>query len=158
MPEYNANISFFTKWIPVKNWFDSHPLLTPVSFSSTLAACDAINREVNTNFVYVRDGISDTWLTPPEFKARGYGDCEDFSIYKMSKLIERGVPRQLMELVICFDKQSREYHCVLRVFAGTRQYILDNQHVRLLGKTSFEDRYQAIYALSLSGWRLCEEP
>ena len=157
MPEYNSDLSIFTKWHPIKNWFDSQPPMIMASFSSIIGICDQINREVNRNFVYVRDGINDVWLTPERFKQRGFGDCEDFAIYKLYKLLQSGIPKQIMELVICFDKQSREYHCVLRVFAGTRQYILDNQHVNLLGKTSFNARYQAIYAIGLSGWRICEE-
>ena len=157
MPEYISDTSAFHKWHPIKNWFDAQPPLVMASSSSIIAECDQVNREVNRNFVYARDGISDTWLTPSEFKDQGFGDCEDFSIYKMARLIEEGVPKQMMEIVICFDKQSREYHCVLRVFAGTREYILDNQHVNLLNTDSFNARYQPIFALSISGWRICED-
>lgn len=157
MPDYITDVSPFHKWHPVKDWFLEQPPLVVASMSSVLAACDNINHRVNRSFTYVRDGINDQWQTPAEFVSKGWGDCEDYAIYKMFKLMQLGVLSQDMELVICFDKQSREYHCVLRVFAGTRQYILDNQHALLLNNDSFNARYQPIFAIGLSGWRLCEE-
>jgi hypothetical protein len=73
----------------------------------------------------------------------------------MSKLPAEGVALENTELVICIDKKSREYHCVLRVFDGAQEYILDNQNIMLLNKSSFNERYQPIYAIGVQGWRNC---
>ncbi len=157
MPNYKKDVSDFKKWIPVKNWFTNNMSVVPVGMSSISGACATVNTKVNKGFVYVRDGISDTWKLPPAFKSDGFGDCEDFSIYKMFKLFESGIPQQLTELVICFDRKSREYHCVLRVFEGANHYVLDNQNVNVLNKTAFLGRYSPVYAIGLSGWRLTSE-
>jgi predicted transglutaminase-like cysteine proteinase len=154
MPTYNKDVKAFTKWLPVKAWFSNNPVAVSVAAGSIVAACDKINRKVNKSFVYQRDGISDMWRTPPQFVSNHGGDCEDFSIYKMSQLAAAGVALAKMELVICFDKFSREYHNVLRVFDGASEYVLDNQTVPLLGKDAFKTRYSAIYAINLSGWRV----
>jgi predicted transglutaminase-like cysteine proteinase len=155
MPKYTKDVSAFTKWSPVKNWFQNNPFAIPAAMVPTVTICDKINRKVNKSFVYIRDGISDTWRTPPQFVSNGGGDCEDFAVYKMSLLAKEGVPLASMELVICFDKFSREYHNVLRVFDGQSEYILDNQNVSLLSKASFNQRYAPIYAIGMSGWRVC---
>ncbi|HEY8964086.1 MAG TPA: transglutaminase-like cysteine peptidase [Alphaproteobacteria bacterium] len=157
MPDYNSDLSAFKKFSPVAKWLSAQPIKISASTGAgpVAALCDTINRQVNTGFIYMRDGLSNVWYTPPQFvKAHG-GDCEDFSIYKMYKLSQAGIPLVKQELVICTDKQSREYHCVLRVFAGTSQYILDNQNAKLWTKESFNARYAPIYALSTAGWRIC---
>jgi predicted transglutaminase-like cysteine proteinase len=155
MPDYIKDTSPFKKWIPVKAWFAGKPIAIMASSLPVVAACDQINRAVNSGFVYLRDGLNDLWYTPDQFvKAHG-GDCEDFSIYKMYRLAQMGVPLSQMELVICTDKQSREYHCVLRVFSGNNQYILDNQNLLLWNKASYNTRYAPIYAIGTSGWRIC---
>jgi predicted transglutaminase-like cysteine proteinase len=154
MPDYNKDVSAFKKWVPVRNWLVSKPI--PASgVSSIPAACDQVNRQVNTGFIYMRDGLSDTWYTPDQFvKAKG-GDCEDFCIYKMHKLSQMGVPLSKMEIVLCIVKKSREYHAALRVFSGVYQYILDNQNKLLWNKDSFNGRYAPIFAISTLGWRIC---
>ena len=154
MVDYNKDVSVFKKWLPVKTWLGKQ------SFSSSAppsipATCDQVNRAVNSQFVYQRDGLNDQWFTPDQFVTCDGGDCEDFCIYKMSRLAQMGVPLSKMELVICTDKKSREYHCVLRVFSGNYQYILDNQSVQLLAKDSFNERYAPLYAIGPSGWRIC---
>ena len=157
MPDYNSDLSAFKKFLPVAKWLNAQPILINASAGAgpVAALCDKINREVNGGFIYERDGLNNIWYTPAQFvKARG-GDCEDFSIYKMYKLSQAGIPLVKQELVICTDKKSREYHCVLRVFSGSNQYILDNQNIKLWDKTSFNTRYAPIYALSVAGWRIC---
>ncbi len=154
MPTYTKNISAFTKWIPIKAWLTANVTKT-TSSQPTVIACDKINKKTNKSFVYQRDGLKDIWFTPPQFLTNSGGDCEDFCIYKMSKLPAEGIALENTELVICIDKRSREYHCVLRVFEGVNEYILDNQNIMLLSKSAFNERYQAIYAIGVQGWRAC---
>lgn len=154
MPKYTKDVSAFNKWMPVKAWFSSNPAAVSVVAGPVVAACDKVNKKVNTGFIYQRDGVSDIWRTPPQFVANHGGDCEDFSIYKMSELAKAGVPLANMELVVCFDKLSREYHNVLRVFEGVNEYVLDNQAVNLWGKDAFKTRYNSIYAIGMQGWRM----
>ncbi len=154
MVDYNEDVSIFKKWLPVKAWLANKPI--PASgLSSVAGACDQVNRSVNSQFIYQRDGLSDIWFTPDQFVKFHGGDCEDFAIYKMYQLIRMGVPPARMELVICIDRQSREYHAVLRVFSGSSQYILDNQTVQLLNRQSYNARYAPLYAIGPSGWRAC---
>lgn len=154
MPTYNSDVSPFKKWLPVRAWLVKKPI--PASGAGPVVAlCDQVNRQVNTSFIYMRDGLNDIWYTPDQFvKAKG-GDCEDFCIYKMHRLSQSGVPFAKMEMVICIDKKSREYHAVLRVFSGTSQYILDNQNALLWNGASFNARYSPIYAIGTMGWRIC---
>jgi predicted transglutaminase-like cysteine proteinase len=154
MPTYTKNVSAFTKWAPIKAWLIANTAKIKTT-QPTVLACDKINKKVNKSFVYQRDGIKDTWFTPTQFVTMSGGDCEDFCIYKMSKLPAEGVALENTELVICIDKKSREYHCVLRVFDGAQEYILDNQNIMLLNKSSFNERYQPIYAIGVQGWRNC---
>jgi predicted transglutaminase-like cysteine proteinase len=154
MPDYTKDISEFKKWIPVQAWLAKQPKVK-ANVYSIAATCDQVNRAVNGQFIYQRDGLNDVWYVPDQFvKAHG-GDCEDFSIYKMYRLSQLGIDFSKMELVICTDKKSREYHCVLRVFSGNYQYILDNQTVSLLTKDTFNARYAPIYAIGIAGWRVC---
>lgn len=156
-PTYTKDVSVFKKWLPVKTWFKDNPVVITASAGSIAGACAMAHSQVNSGFVYMRDGLNDIWYTPTQFlKAKG-GDCEDFCIFKMYRLGQLGVPLSKCEIVICTDKLSREYHAVLRVFSGTSQYILDNQSVKLLDKASFNKRYAPIYAIGLSGWRICTD-
>lgn len=154
MVDYNKNLSAFKKWLPVRTWLLSKPV--PASAPTSIpVACDQVHRTVSTQFIYQRDGLNDVWFNPDQFvKFRG-GDCEDFSIYKMYKLSQMGVPLSKMEVVICTDRKSREHHAVLRVFSGNYQYILDNQTVPLMNKDSYKKRYEPIYAINVTGWRIC---
>ena len=154
MPDYNPDVSAFKKWLPVRGWFETRPIAASAA-SAVVAACDQVNRSVNSQFVYQRDGLNDVWFTPDQFVKFHGGDCEDFSIYKMHRLSQAGVMLSRMELAICIDRRSREYHAVLRVFSGNNQYILDNQTVLLLNKASFNERYEPIYAIGMAGWRVC---
>lgn len=107
---YDKNVSAFKKWLPIKTWLgkQSGPANGPASIA---VACDQVNRAVNSGFVYQRDGLSDVWYTPEQFVKFKGGDCEDFSIYKMHKLIQLGVKPSQMEMVICIDKKSRAVPC-----------------------------------------------
>jgi predicted transglutaminase-like cysteine proteinase len=154
MVSYNKDVSEFKKWLPIKTWLGKQKVPSSAPQSVALA-CDQVNRAVNGGFVYQRDGLSDVWYTPDQFVKFHGGDCEDFSIYKMHRLAQMGVKMSQMEIVICVDKKSREYHAVLRVFAGNSQYILDNQTVKVMGKDSYNARYSPIYAIGTSGWRAC---
>lgn len=155
MPDYFEDTSPFKKWQPVKNWFESQNF--PIQNNQNIPVlCDKVNRDVNFSYIYQRDGLSDIWFTPDEFVAGEGGDCEDYSIFKMYRLAQEGVDLNNMEVVICTDKQSREYHAVLRVFNGTDQYVLDNQTVALLTETSFNERYAPVFAIGPKGWRVCE--
>lgn len=155
MPSYNSDISVFKKWIPIHKWLTSKPVSASAGTSPVPVLCDQVNKQVNTGFIYMRDGLNDMWYTPDQFvKAHG-GDCEDFSIYKMYRLSQMGVALSKMELVVCTDKRSRENHAVLRVFNGNYQYILDNQSALLWNKDSYNQRYAPIYAIGTMGWRVC---
>jgi predicted transglutaminase-like cysteine proteinase len=154
MVDYNKDVSAFKKWLPVKTWLASKAI-PAAAVPSIPAACDQVNRAVNSQFIYQRDGLNDVWFTPAQFVKFHGGDCEDFSIYKMYRLSQMGIPLSKMEIVICTDKKSREHHAVLRVFSGNYQYILDNQTVQLLAKDSFNERYASIFAIGVSGWRIC---
>jgi len=84
-----------------------------------------VNAEVNA-LPYVADGHR---YKSPDFWARidkDGGDCEDFAIGKLNRLVERGWPIEQLRLACCYV-ETGEYHAVLAVDLEDRQMVLDNR-------------------------------
>lgn len=54
------------------------------------------------------------------------GDCEDYAIAKLQRLLLRGWPVQALHLACCWT-ETKEYHAVLVVDTPQGAFILDNR-------------------------------
>jgi predicted transglutaminase-like cysteine proteinase len=89
-----------------------------------------VNMWVNWHVRYQEDRNNDTWGDALSTLERGFGDCEDFAITKMTLLSELGVSADDMFLVLLRDRQ-RASHAVLAVRDRGAFYILDNRTDKL---------------------------
>jgi predicted transglutaminase-like cysteine proteinase len=100
---------------------------------------EEVNREVNA-FPYKSDPElykrEEFWT---EINAAG-GDCEDFAIAKLRRLLERGWPIERLRLACCYTEKvgarpgdinnqsgTRGFHAVLIVSADEEDWMLDNR-------------------------------
>jgi hypothetical protein len=90
-----------------------------------LSDLQLVNDEVNA-FPYVSDAAryktSEFWA---RIDAEG-GDCEDFALGKLNRLLKLGWPIDRLRLACCYV-ETDEYHAVLSVRGDDREYILDNR-------------------------------
>ncbi len=77
---------------------------------------------------------ADSWATPKEFLAVGYGDCEDYVLIKYYSLVHLGFEKDKLYLTLVKVKRQRDYHMVLGYFKTPTQppLILDNLSFRIL--------------------------
>lgn len=90
-----------------------------------------VNTSVNRRVKYRLD-VGDKWEV-----AGTEGDCEDFALAKMVRLLSYGWPRGALRLTLCFFvnpvqylsgvKQKRIYHAVLQVDTDHGTWVLDNR-------------------------------
>ncbi|MEB2525609.1 transglutaminase-like cysteine peptidase, partial [Burkholderia multivorans] len=89
-------------------------LIKAVKAKSGRERLDEANRAVNQAIRYVSDfaqfGEADRWTAPLATFATGKGDCEDYAIAKYIALIEAGVPREELRLVLGRDRAIRQDH------------------------------------------------
>ncbi|MDZ4251719.1 MAG: transglutaminase-like cysteine peptidase [Sulfuritalea sp.] len=95
------------------------------------ATLEAVNHEVNENSRYVEDitqyKVEDRWEDITETNA---GDCEDYAIAKIRKLLALGWPKADLRLaMVGIDNASQVDHGVAcaRDSAG-QWWVLDNRH------------------------------
>jgi len=101
----------------------------------------AVNRAVNAEISYTSDsqvfGQTEFWARPD-----GAGDCEDFAILKLERLLAEGFPRRALRLAIAVRPDGL-LHAVLTVKTDRGTYVLDNNHAEP----------QPWHKLGYSGWR-----
>jgi predicted transglutaminase-like cysteine proteinase len=95
------------------------------SHQELISLASSINIAVNSEIRSLSDldnyGVKEKWTLP----YNGYGDCEDYSLLKMKRLIEAGVaPRDLFLATVV--GRTDEVHVVLVLRTGAGDYILDN--------------------------------
>ena len=81
------------------------------------------------------------------------GDCEDYAIAKLRKLLAEGWPMKDLKLGLCFV-ESGEYHCVLIATCDSKDWVLDNRHPF---PTYWEDlpyRWDKFYLFGEKVWRV----
>jgi len=89
-----------------------------------------INSNVNEIFEYRREK-KDHWKKPMEMALDGYGDCEDFAIFKYHALKQLG--HNVKVLVVHMYKKAED-HAVLLV---DDKYVLDNMTDNILEYDTF---------------------
>jgi predicted transglutaminase-like cysteine proteinase len=91
----------------------------------------AINRQVNAAVSPREDvhhwGIVDRWDSP----ADGYGDCEDYQLLKRHLLVEAGLPRRALRMVVVLDELGQG-HAVLAARTDRGDFIIDNKRDAVL--------------------------
>lgn len=91
----------------------------------------AINKQVNATISPREDidhwGVIDRWDYPND----GYGDCEDYQILKRRLLVEAGLPRRALRMVVVLDELGQG-HAVMAVRTNRGDFILDNKRDAVL--------------------------
>lgn len=91
----------------------------------------ATNKHVNATVAPQEDidhwGVIDRWDYPDD----GYGDCEDYQILKRRLLVEAGLPRRALRMVVVLDELGQG-HAVMAVRTDQGDFILDNKRDAVL--------------------------
>ena len=99
----------------------------------TFDQLDSVNMSVNRAVRYRSDqevfGRSEYWTVVEDGEA---GDCEDFALTKMRRLLDRGFPREAMRLAIVHRPRDGIRHAVLTVDTDRGTYVLDSSHNRVM--------------------------
>jgi predicted transglutaminase-like cysteine proteinase len=100
-----------------------------------LARIGVINRAVNSAIVPMSDmkqwGVADHWSPPLETLTTRHGDCEDYAIAKYVALIDAGVAKEDVKLVIVRRRLPEEEHAVVAARVDGAWLILDNRTLAL---------------------------
>ena len=101
-----------------------------------LARVGVINRAVNLSIIAMSDmkqwGVTDRWSSPLETLTTGRGDCEDYAIVKYAALLDAGIRREDLKLVIVHDLLRNEDHAVTVAHVGGKWIVLDNRWLALV--------------------------
>jgi predicted transglutaminase-like cysteine proteinase len=103
---------------------------------SGLARVGLINRAVNLAIRPTSDeaqwGIADRWSPPFETLNTHRGDCEDYAILKYLALLEAGLSRDDLKIVVLRNLVRNEDHAVLAARVDGEWRILDNRNLVLV--------------------------
>jgi predicted transglutaminase-like cysteine proteinase len=95
-----------------------------------------INRAVNLAIIPTSDeaqwGVADHWSPPFETLQTHHGDCEDYAIVKYVALLEAGLSRDDLKIVILRNFAPNEDHAVLAVRLDGEWLILGNNNLALV--------------------------
>jgi len=92
---------------------------------------EAINSEVNRTVKPMSDQAQYNTIEKWTYPSSGKGDCEDYVLLKMRKLMERGWPQSVLLITVVRDEHG-EGHAVLTVRTGRGDLILDNKNSRIM--------------------------
>jgi predicted transglutaminase-like cysteine proteinase len=100
------------------------------------ARIGVINRAVNLAIRPVSDfaqwGVADHWSSPLETFLTGRGDCEDYAIAKYIALVEAGIAKENVKLVIERDLATNQDHAVVATRLNGDWIVLDNRWFALV--------------------------
>jgi predicted transglutaminase-like cysteine proteinase len=95
-----------------------------------------INRAVDLAITPVSDevqwGVPDRWSAPFETLQSGRGDCEDYAIVKYLALLEAGISKDDVKIVILKNFFPNEDHAVVAVRVDGQWLIMDNRTLSLV--------------------------
>ena len=90
-----------------------------------------VQKDANNAMDYQTDldqfKVREYWTLPTEIGTKLQGDCEDFALLKMKRLVDLGWPREELKLTTCWIEPAnpQSYHCVLTVDTNEGTYNLD---------------------------------
>jgi predicted transglutaminase-like cysteine proteinase len=96
-----------------------------ISASDWLATIERVNYEVNRAIVYKLDESQpegDRWTVEPT-----EGDCDDYAITKMHRLMDAGIPRAAMRMAFVFPLDDPMPHLLLIISTDAGNLALDNR-------------------------------
>jgi predicted transglutaminase-like cysteine proteinase len=95
-----------------------------------------INRAADLAISPVSDemqwGVADHWSDPFETLLSNRGDCEDFAILKYAALLQAGIPRDDVKIVILKNFFPNEDHAAVATRVDGQWLILDNRTLTLV--------------------------
>jgi predicted transglutaminase-like cysteine proteinase len=95
-----------------------------------------INRAVNFAIAPVSDeaqwGVPDHWSGPLETLRSTRGDCEDYAIVKYVALLEAGISKEDLKIVILKNRLPNEDHAAVAARGDGQWLILDNRTLTLV--------------------------
>jgi predicted transglutaminase-like cysteine proteinase len=98
-----------------------------------------INRAADLAISPVSDemqwGVADHWSDPFETLLSSRGDCEDYAIVKYAALLEAGIPRDDVKIVILKNLFPNESHATVATRVDGQWLILDNRTLTLVRDT-----------------------
>ena len=119
-----------------------------------LARVGLINRAVNLAITPTSDevqwGVADRWSPPLETLETHRGDCEDYAIVKYAALLEAGLSRDDMKIVILRNFVRNEDHAVLAARVDGEWLILDDRNLALVPDTQMLGAHP-VFALDRGG-------
>ena len=98
-----------------------------------------INRAADLAISPVSDemqwGVADHWSGPFETLLSNHGDCEDYAILKYAALLEAGIPKDDVKIVILKNLFPNEAHAMVATRVDGQWLILDNRTLTLVRDT-----------------------
>ena len=98
-----------------------------------------INRAADLAISPVSDemqwGVADHWSDPFETLLSNRGDCEDYAILKYAALLEAGIPKDDVKIVILKNFFPNENHAAVATRVDGQWLILDNRTLTLVRDT-----------------------
>ena len=91
-----------------------------------------INQSVNEEINYRPDepGILEVWHVMPQ---GGDGNCHDYAVTKLYKMVEAGIPRRMMRLTVAQVNGTGEWHLMLAVdVPGHGTFFMDSNRQNVL--------------------------
>ena len=80
-------------------------------------------------------GVADHWSDPFETLLSNRGDCEDYAILKYAALLQAGIPRDDVKIVILKNFFPNEDHAAVATRVDDQWLILDNRTLALVRDT-----------------------
>jgi predicted transglutaminase-like cysteine proteinase len=77
-------------------------------------------------------GVADHWSDPFETLLANRGDCEDYAILKYAALLQAGIPRDDVKIVILKNLFPHENHAAVATRVDGQWLILDNRTLTLV--------------------------
>jgi predicted transglutaminase-like cysteine proteinase len=106
---------------------------------SVRARVGLINRAADLAISPVSDemqwGVADHWSDPFETLLSNRGDCEDYAILKYAALLEAGIPRDDVKIVVLKNFFPNEDHAAVATRVDGQWLILDNRTLTLVRDT-----------------------
>lgn len=114
---------------------DAEVIMTDAKWSELQAINMAVNLAIKPMSDQAQYNVVEKWTYPYS----GKGDCEDYVLLKMRRLMERGWPQSVLLITVVRDEHG-EGHAVLTVRTSRGDLILDNKHSRILAwqKTPYQ--------------------
>jgi len=106
---------------------------------SARARVGLINRAANLAISPVDDevqwGVADHWSNPLETLLSNRGDCEDYAILKYAALLQAGIAKDDVKIIVLQNSFPNEQHAAVATRVDGQWLILDNRTLTLVRDT-----------------------